>query len=79
MVDVVCFDKDVFTADDFVAECHIPMEIMFRKKKGQQWFKMVRKGGKNGGELLLDWEYKMKNMGGYKAPNNGIQAHNQQY
>lgn len=79
MISVECFDKDVFTADDFVAQSQINMEVFFHKRKGQQWFPMTRKGGKDGGQLLLDWEYKLIDMGGYKPPNTNRTAHNQNY
>lgn len=79
MLNVMCYDKDVFTSDDFIAQCSINMEIFFHKKKGQQWFRMIRKGGKDGGQLLLDWEYKMVKMPGYNVPQTNVMAHNQTY
>ena len=60
MIDIVCFDKDTFSADDYLAECHINLEELFDEKKGQRWFPMTRKRGKDGGQLLIDWHYIVK-------------------
>jgi len=76
MIDITCFDHDTFTSDDYIAECHVNLEELFHEKVGQRWFPMTRKGGKDGGELLLDWEYitvgKNKGMGGNQY-NQGLQ------
>ena len=72
MVQLTCFDKDTFSKDDFVGEANIPIQELARKKTGQDWFPMIRKG-KNVGEVLVSW----KMLGG--ADSNPMKSKDRSY
>ena len=65
MVDIDCFDEDFFTSDDFIANCTFTIQELVQRPSGQNWFRMTRKGGKNGGELLVCWDYRPQAGNGY--------------
>jgi len=56
MMDVVCFDKDTFSKDDYVAEAHISIYDMVSRQRGDEWYPMFRKG-KDSGKILIAFEF----------------------
>ena len=49
---VMCYDKDDFSKDDFIAECTVQLNEVYQRRNVSNWYNVTRKG-KTAGQIMI--------------------------
>ena len=76
-MNVLLFDKDYVTRDDYIAECNINLQEVYNKRVHNGWYPVNHKG-RPAGQIMISFEFRPENqamgmgMGGMGMPNMGM-------